>query len=165
MILTCRKWHSRCRGVEKVKISVPMLHEKHTFFRFPCSMGVPKLLFATPPERECQFCSPGTNALTSNHQRTHLQSGPLGVKTLHMCKRKDPIWKTFLSNEREGRCNTNSFLPIWLDVDESNIAQRFLCVYLYLKHWLSTIMSDQNAVDRTRKIIRRQRLCTRCQQN
>ena len=128
MILTCRKWHSRSRGVEKIRISVPMLHEKHTFFCFPCSMGVPKLLFATPPERECQFCSPGTNALTSNHQRTHLKSAPLGVKTLHTCKRKKQILKTFLSNEREGRCKKNSFLPIWRDVDQSNIAQRFLCV-------------------------------------
>ena len=147
MILTCRKWHSRCRGVEKVKISVPMLHEKHIFLCFPCSMGVPKLLSATPPERECQFCSPGP----PNDQRTHLESAPLGVESWHTCKRTEPILKTFLSNEREGRCNKNSFLPIWLDVDQSNIAQRFLCVYLYLKHWLSTTMSDQNAVDRTRK--------------
>ena len=149
MFLTCRKLHSRSRGVEKIEIGVPMLHEKHTFVRFPCNMGVPKLLFATPPERECQFCSPGTNALTSNHQRTHLQSGPLGVKSLHTCKRTEPISKTFLSNEREGRSKKNSFQPIWLDVGKSNVAQRLLCVYLYLKHRLSTMKNHQTFIGRT----------------
>ena len=136
-----------------MRIGVPMLHEKHIYLCFPWSMGVPKLLFATPPQRECQFCSPGTseppthsprttNALTSNLD-------PLGVKSLHTCKRTEHIFKTFLSNEREGRSKKNSFQPIWLDVGKSNVAQRLLCVYLYLKHRLSTMKNHQTFIGRT----------------
>ena len=48
-------WHSRSRGVAKIKFDLPMLHGKHFFFCFPCSVGTPKVSFATPLGRECDF--------------------------------------------------------------------------------------------------------------
>ena len=110
---------------------------------------------------ECQNCFlrhlPSESANSAhqgpqNRQRTHLRTAnaltskldPLGVKSLHTCKRTEPIFKTFLSNEREGRSKKNSFQPIWLDVGKSNVAQRLLCVYLYLKHRLSTMKKSSN---------------------
>ena len=55
LFLTCRKWASRCRGVAKTRNSLLALGEKHSFLCFPCSMRVLILLFATPPQRECDF--------------------------------------------------------------------------------------------------------------
>ena len=47
--------HSRSRGVAKVGFGLPMLHGKHFFLCFPCSVGTSKTLFATPPQREGLF--------------------------------------------------------------------------------------------------------------
>ena len=49
--------HSRSRGVAKVSFGLPMLHGKHFFLCFPCSVGTSKTLFATPPQREGLFFS------------------------------------------------------------------------------------------------------------
>ena len=47
--------HSRSRGVAKVTFRLPMLHGDRFLFCFPCSMGMRKPTFATPPQRECDF--------------------------------------------------------------------------------------------------------------
>ena len=47
--------HSRWGGVAKRVFDVPTLHADQQTKRFPCSMGMLKLIFATPLERECRF--------------------------------------------------------------------------------------------------------------
>ena len=47
-----QKWRSRCRGVAKVEIVLPMLHGEQEKYCFLCSMGMPKPRFATPLGRE-----------------------------------------------------------------------------------------------------------------
>ena len=49
----CQNWHSRARGVAKIKNVIPMLGGKHYFFWSPCCVGVPVLIFSTPLRREC----------------------------------------------------------------------------------------------------------------
>ena len=49
-----KKSHSRCRVVVKLHFDIPTLHGKHKNKRFPCSMGMSKMVFATPLGRERQ---------------------------------------------------------------------------------------------------------------
>ena len=49
-----KKSHSRWGGVEKVRNRIPMLHGDQNKKRLACSMGVQKLVFATPLGRECE---------------------------------------------------------------------------------------------------------------
>ena len=50
-----KKSPSRWGGVAKCKNRAPTLGADHKKKCFPCSMGVPKLIFATPLERERRF--------------------------------------------------------------------------------------------------------------
>ena len=49
-----KKSRYRQRGVAKTIFDVPTLHGKHKKKRFPCSMGMSKMVFATPLGRERQ---------------------------------------------------------------------------------------------------------------
>ena len=50
-----KKSHTRWGGVAKCENRTPTLGGNQKKKRLPCSMGMPKLIFATPLERERQF--------------------------------------------------------------------------------------------------------------
>ena len=50
-----KKSHSRWGGVGKLVFRTPTLHGSQNEKRLPCSMGMRKMIFATPPQRECDF--------------------------------------------------------------------------------------------------------------
>lgn len=65
--------HSRSRGVATINFGIPMLHGDR-FFWSACNMGMPKLIFATPLERDGDYfhyfnTSPARNSLKNDEMQ------------------------------------------------------------------------------------------------
>ena len=84
-----------------------------------CNTSAARMPFSTCPDLEPDLDGPEID----------LESDTLGTKSLHTCSHGKHILKTFLSNEREGRCNTKRFQTICLDVVESRCLKRKRCLY------------------------------------